>query len=103
MFPGFPSAAILGALAALAVTGSSAPARELRVCADPDNLPFSDANGGGFENRIVAIVARELGATVSYTWQSQRRGFIRTTLQARRCDVVPGTVANIEMLRTTAP
>lgn len=81
----------------------AAPQRELRVCADPNNLPFSNEHREGFENKIVDIVARELGASVSYVWWAQRRGFIRNTLKAGLCDLVPGTPANLEMLRTTAP
>jgi len=83
--------------------GAAASARELRVCADPNNLPFSNQRGEGFENEIVDIVARELNATVSYVWWAQRRGFIRNTLKAGLCALVPGTPANLEMLRTTAP
>ncbi|HET6801647.1 MAG TPA: quinoprotein dehydrogenase-associated putative ABC transporter substrate-binding protein, partial [Casimicrobiaceae bacterium] len=52
-------------------------ARELRVCADPDNLPYSDAAGRGFENRIVRLVAHDIGATPSYYWLPQWRGFTR--------------------------
>ncbi len=91
-------AGLLFALAALPAT-----ARELRVCADPNNLPFSNEKGEGFENRIVELIAQELGATVEYTWWAQRRGFLRNTLKAGLCDVVPGTPSNMEGLRTTAP
>jgi mxaJ protein len=87
------------------VVGSSAhtASRELRVCADPNNLPFSNKDGSGFENRIVLIVARELHATVVYTWWAQRRGFIRETLLSGRCDLIPGTIAGNDMLKTTQP
>src|SRR5690348_12082618 len=91
------------ALVAILASAASLEARELRICADPNNLPFSNAQGEGFENKIAEIIARELNATVTYTWWAQRRGFIRNTLKAGLCDVVPGTPANIEMLRTTAP
>jgi len=98
------SSACLRLLAAALLLGTaSAEARELRVCADPNNLPFSNASGEGFENRVVAILARDLGASVTYVWWAQRRGFIRNTLKAGLCDLVPGTAANMEMLRTTAP
>ena len=71
------------ALAALlAVAAGGADGRELRVCADPNNLPFSNEAGEGFENRLVALVAEELGAEVRYTWWAQRRGFLRHTLKA---------------------
>lgn len=82
---------------------ATADARELRVCADPNNMPFSNAAGQGFENRIAEIVASDLGAKLTYTWWAQRRGFIRNTLKARLCDLVPGTPSNLEMLRTTTP
>jgi mxaJ protein len=93
----------LTALAAAIVLADAAAARELRVCADPNNLPFSNERLEGFENRIVAIVADELGATPTYTWWAQRRGFVRSTLNAGVCDLVPGTARGVDMLRTTAP
>jgi mxaJ protein len=80
-----------------------AQARELRVCADPNNLPFSHRDGSGFENRIIKLVARDLGATVRYTWWAQRRGMLRNTLNAGECDVVPGTASNLEGVATTRP
>ena len=97
---GFPIRTIL-ALALLAASG--AQARELRVCADPNNLPFSNRAGEGFENRISEIVARDLGATITYTWWAQRRGFLRNTLNAGLCDVVPGLPVGSELARPTAP
>lgn len=85
-----------------APTGSaSAAGRELRVCADPNNLPFSNREGGGFENRIAELVAEELDAELSYTWWAQRRGFIRNTLNARACDLVMGVPAGYELVETT--
>jgi mxaJ protein len=91
-----------GVLLALVATGV-AEARELRVCADPNNLPFSNEAGEGFENRIVEVLAQDLGATIRYTWHAQRRGFLRETLKAEACDLVPGLPANLEGVRTTAP
>jgi mxaJ protein len=82
---------------------SNAQARELRVCADPNNLPFSNAAGEGFENRIVELLARDLGAQVKYTWWAQRRGAIRNTLNAGQCDVIPGIASNVDMTGTTDP
>ena len=78
-------------------------ARELRVCADPNNLPYSNAAGEGFENRIVAVLAKDLGAHVDYTWWAQRRGAIRNTLNAGHCDVIPGTASSGGMTGTTDP
>lgn len=99
MSSGFREAVLAMALLA----ASAAQARELRVCADPNNLPFSNERREGFENKIVDLIARDLDAEVTYTWWAQRRGFIRSTLKAGLCDLVPGTAANMEMMRTTAP
>jgi mxaJ protein len=97
------SAFLRCAVASLLLFAGSADARELRVCADPNNLPFSNDRLEGFENKIVAIIAQELRAEPTYTWWAQRRGFIRNTLKADSCDLVPGIASNMEMLRTTAP
>ena len=75
----------------------------LRVCADPNNLPYSNAAGEGFENRIVELVAKDLGASVQYTWGAQRRGSVRNTIGAGTCDVVPGVPSGSETLLTTDP
>ncbi|BCM17854.1 substrate-binding domain-containing protein [Mesorhizobium sp. J8] len=99
----FPRIALGIAALALLLLPATAGARELRVCADPNNLPFSNAAGQGFENRIAQIIADDLGARLTYTWWAQRRGFVRNTLKAGLCDLVPGTPANLEMLRTTRP
>lgn len=90
-------------LAGFAVTAGAVQARELRVCADPNNLPFSNEGGEGFENKLVSLIAEEIGAEVRYTWWAQRRGFLRNTLKAETCDLVPGLPANLEGVRTTAP
>jgi mxaJ protein len=75
----------------------------LRVCADPNNMPFSNERGEGFENRIAEMVGRELGVPVAYTWWAQRRGFVRNTLKACDCDLVVGVPAGFEMALTTRP
>jgi len=82
---------------------AEAAGRELRVCADPNNLPFSNREGEGFENRIAELLAEELDARLSYTWWAQRRGFIRNTLNAGACDVVIGVPAGYELVETTTP
>jgi len=87
---------------AQAATTPSA-ATVLRVCADPNNLPFSNQRGEGFENVLARLLARELGRDLEYTWWPQRRGFIRQTLKAERCDLVMGVPANFEMVEPTAP
>src|SRR5215475_4691934 len=81
--------------------------KQFRVCADPENLPFSNRRLEGFENKIAALIARELGATPSYVWWGQRRGFIRNTmnasLESSRCDVVMGVPAGYDLVQPTKP
>jgi len=85
----------------------SAPAprgvRALRVCADPNNLPFSNDREEGFENRIASLIASDLGVPVRYTWWPQRRGFVRNTLKAGICDVVMEVPSGYELTGHTAP
>lgn len=75
----------------------------LRVCADPNNLPFSNQQREGFENRLADLIARDLHARVEYTWWAQRRGFIRHTLNAGQCDVVMGVPRHFDLTATTRP
>src|SRR4051812_29153442 len=93
----------LGFLVGLATTAAAASDRELRVCADPNNLPFSNSAEAGFENRLAAMVAEHFGLQVSYTWWAQRRGFIRNTLKAGKCDVVMGVPSGYDLVETTRP
>jgi len=79
------------------------PPGVLRVCADPNNLPFSNDKQEGFENKIAELLARDLGERVEYTWWAQRRGFFRNTLKAGVCDLVVGVPAGFEMALTTTP
>jgi mxaJ protein len=80
------------------------PAQDaLRVCADPNNMPFSRRNGDGFENRLAVMVAASLGLKVEYTWWAQHRGYIRNTLKAGACDVLIGVPAQLDSVETTRP
>lgn len=94
-----------GAVPAFAqsATGNLVARGELRVCADPNNLPFSDEKGEGFENKIAALLGRDMSLPVKYTWFPQVVGFVRNTLRAGQCDVVMGTVAGDEIMQTTTP
>jgi len=74
-----------------------------RVCADPNNLPFSNRAEQGFENKIAALLGHELGLPVHYTWLPQGRGFVRKTLNAGHCDVIMGVPSDYGPLRTTKP
>lgn len=82
---------------------AAVPSRVLRVCADPNNLPFSNDRGEGIENKLAELVAHEMKATVSYEWWAQRRGFFRNTLKAGKCDAVMGVPSSFEMTLTTRP
>jgi quinoprotein dehydrogenase-associated probable ABC transporter substrate-binding protein len=82
----------------------------LRVCEDPNNLPFSNRAGEGFENKIAELLARELGRKLEYTWFPQRMGFVRNTLRARdadagrfKCDLIMGVPVGFELASTTRP
>jgi quinoprotein dehydrogenase-associated probable ABC transporter substrate-binding protein len=92
--------------------GDAAPGQDkvLRVCQDPNNLPFSNRAEAGFENRIAALFAKELGWKLEHTWFPQRIGFIRNTLRSRvddsdrfKCDLVTGVPAGFELAATTRP
>jgi mxaJ protein len=98
------SSAFLLAIAVLPPAVSVAAEREtLRVCADPNNMPFSNRAGEGFENKLAEMVARQFGKIVSYTWWAQRRGFIRHTLTAGDCDLVMGIPARFDLVESTQP
>jgi quinoprotein dehydrogenase-associated probable ABC transporter substrate-binding protein len=88
---------------AAAQTADIANRNALRVCADPNNLPFSNQQRQGFENEIAHLMGSALGLKVEYTWFPQIIGFVRNTLQAYRCDLVMGTVAGDEIMQTTNP
>jgi mxaJ protein len=99
----FRVAAKVVGLALVVSAGATAAQRELRVCADPDNLPYSNDKKEGFENKLVDLVAKDLHAKVKYTWVRQRRGFIRRTLTGNACDVLPGIPEGLEKVLTTKP
>ena len=100
MSSGFRNAALAGALALFA---AGVPAREIRVCADPDNLPFSHRDESGFENRIARLVADEMGAQLRYEWLPFIRGYVRKTMGAGLCDVFIGVPKEFERVMTTRP
>jgi mxaJ protein len=93
----------LGLILLVLVTGSCVREPVLRVCADPNNLPFSNRAGEGFENRLAALIARERHARLDYVWWAQRRGYVRNTLNAGACDLWPGVASSVEMLATSRP
>jgi quinoprotein dehydrogenase-associated probable ABC transporter substrate-binding protein len=99
----FRAAAVIAMCMAMGSACRTAEQRVFRVCADPNNLPFSNQQGEGFENHIAELIARDLNARVEYTWFAQRRSFIRNTLSAGVCDVVMGVPAGFERTATTRP
>jgi mxaJ protein len=86
-----------------APAADASDARVLRVCADPNNLPFSNDRLEGFENRVAEIVARDLHAELRYVWRAQRRGFFRSALKEHGADLVIGVPAGFDMALTTRP
>src|SRR4051812_12522686 len=115
--PGIAAATLLLALSSLAIAqddccvgkeeklATDAPPNQriLRVTSDPNNLPFSNERREGFENKIADLIAKELGATLQYSWRAQRRGFFRETLKENRADLVLGVPAHFDMALPTAP
>ncbi len=101
--------ALVIACVGASLSGCGAPdaeasaARELRVCADPNSLPYSNEREEGFENRIATLLADEMDASLSYVWWPQRRGFVRNTLREGLCDVVMGLPSSMEMALPSRP
>ncbi|WP_340118522.1 quinoprotein dehydrogenase-associated putative ABC transporter substrate-binding protein [Pelagibius sp. 7325] len=109
------AAGLLAGAAALGVAGGAGPGparaatgeivdlSKLRVCADPGNLPYSNDQGEGFENKIAELIAAELGVPLEYTWFPQTIGFVRQTLAAKRCDLIIGVATTNELMQNTNP
>ena len=76
---------------------------EFKVCADQDNMPYSNSKMEGFENKIAEVLAKDLGKKLTYQFWYDRMGFLRNTLNAKRCDVVMGTTPDNDALRTSKP
>ena len=102
ILPAVAATALVAAATSPAPAQSPAP-RVLRVCADPNNLPFSNERREGFENRIAELVAREMKAELRYVWWAQRRGYIRNTLRAGLCDLFIGMPTGLDMVLVTRP
>src|SRR5215831_2152074 len=74
-----------------------------RVCADPHNLPYSDTNGAGFENKIAELFAQELGKSISFTWFPNAPGFVSRTLAIYKCDIIMGVPQGDDIVQVTNP
>ncbi|HQN65527.1 MAG TPA: quinoprotein dehydrogenase-associated putative ABC transporter substrate-binding protein [Methylophilus sp.] len=76
---------------------------EFKVCADPDNMPFSNLKLEGFEDKIAEVIANDLGKKLTFQYAYNRQGFLRNTINAMRCDVIIGTTSDNDALRTSIP
>ena len=97
------SRALLAAALLLGSCSRLMPQRTLTACADPNNLPFSNKAGEGFENKLAELIAADLHARLDYIWWAQRRGYVRNTLNEQKCDFWPGIASNVEMVATSRP
>lgn len=94
------------ALVLLCALSGRAPAdevKELRVCGDPNNLPFSNEKLEGIENKIAEVIAKDLGLTVAYTWFPHQRGVVKRVLNTGRCDVMLGIPRGYDLVLWTKP
>jgi len=76
---------------------------EFKVCADPDNMPYSNVKHEGFEDKIAELLAKDLGKPLTYTYAYNRQGFLRNTISAKRCDIIIGVPPDFDALRTSKP
>lgn len=84
-------------------SASGGEVKELRVCADPNNLPFSNEKLEGFENKIAEVIANDLGSTLSFTWWPHQRGLVRRVLNVGQCDVLIGIPKGYDLVLWTRP
>ncbi|HSP57701.1 MAG TPA: quinoprotein dehydrogenase-associated putative ABC transporter substrate-binding protein [Halomonas sp.] len=106
---GWGTQVMAGLVACLALIASDARADlpemtqrdRLRVCADGNNLPFTNEASEGFENRIAELLADDLDIPLEYVWAPQVMGFVRNTLELRICDVIIGVAAGYGFVQNT--
>lgn len=104
MFFSFPRLCFVAGIFALALlVAQPCFPQHLRVCADPDNLPFSNNQKEGFENKLAEIVAGELHQPLAYVWQRMGRGFVRDYINQSKCDLLIGIPTHFRMMDTTQP
>ena len=93
-------AAILGTAS---LGAAPAGAAYLRVCADPDNMPFSNEKGEGFENKLAELIAQKLDATLDYSWFPEATGYVPNTMGRDACDFVMGYAQGTGLIEDTNP
>lgn len=91
------------ALVAITMLPLIAQSSVLRVCADPNNLPFSNHEQQGFENKLADLLASNIGTKLEYSWWSQRKSFAKKSLDQGACDVIMGVPASLPEVLTTSP
>ncbi len=94
---------IYSTYAADVITRETLSSTTLRVCADPNNLPFSNDKLEGFENKIIKLIADKLEKPIAYTWFPQTVGYVRNTLQLHECDLISGITTTNERVQNTNP
>ena len=94
----FCAAGLLGAAITHALGAPS-----LRVCADPDNMPFSNDKGEGFENKLAALIAEQLGRKLDYSWFAEKTGYVPNTMGKDACDLVMGYAQGTGLIEDTNP
>lgn len=102
---------VAGACAALMIVPGAASVAgaepsaggSLRVCADPDNMPFSSAEGEGFENKLAELIAQKLGARLEYSWFAEESGYVPNTMGRGACDLVMGYAQGTGLIEDTNP
>jgi len=107
--PGFPAGLFVALLIGAAAAWADEPRAAFRPCIDPNNLPFSNSQGEGIENKIAEVFAKALGLPVQSYASPQRMNFVRNTLRYRlpgtdyRCDILMGVPSGYDQAWTTAP
>lgn len=99
---------VIGVLLSVGAVFAEQKRTVLKVCSDPNNMPFSAESLAGFENKIADVIAADLGLPIAYTWFPQSMGFIRNTLRKRSetelgylCDLVIAVPTEYELAITT--
>jgi mxaJ protein len=82
---------------------TAADRHTFRICADPNNLPFSNNTGRGLENKLARLVAHDLSADLKYVWFSERKNFLKNSLNAKLCDAVLGVPVDMDNVLLTRP
>jgi mxaJ protein len=104
MFSRYRNSLAIVPIAALALFALWPSPREvLRVCAEPNAMPYSNRAGQGFENKLAELLARDRQAVLKYAWLDNRRGSFDEMLSRGDCDMVMGIPTTVESLRVSRP